>query len=116
MDRRRSHRHDFEGPVSFLWRDHEGAWRRGSGAARDISELGIFVFSDSQPPIGSAVRLETCFAHTGLTEVQIQASGEVIRVDETSRSQMKSGFAVTTDSLRLFDSEPGQVSGHFSTD
>jgi hypothetical protein len=114
MDRRRSHRYDFEGPVTFLWRDQQSAWQRGQGSARDISDVGIFVFSDYQPPVGSTVQLETCFAHTGLTEsVQIQASGEIIRVDEVNESQVKRGFAVSTDSLKLFDSRPGHMSSRF---
>jgi PilZ domain len=110
MDRRRSNRYDLTSPVGFFWRNADGLWCRREGTARDISESGVFVFTDQPPTVGSAIRFELSFAHPASAQrVQIQANGSVVRIDRPD-GEPREGFAATTKNLRLFDCEPNDKS------
>lgn len=77
-------------PVSFGWKTPGMAWF-GDGITRDMSARGMYVVSETSPPLATVVRCNVCLpplepSQHVLTGIVV---GRVIRVDET-------GFAVTS--------------------
>jgi hypothetical protein len=105
MDRRRNHRYDLRTRVGFSWEDLEGICHRGESLTRDISEVGVFVQTNSCPPVGTTVQLEVSFHSATAEGVQIQAQGRVIRVEKADQSQAQCGFAAATQTMKVFNDE-----------
>jgi hypothetical protein len=45
------------GRVWFQWQSAQGIWYDGVGTTRDIGKAGVFVESESVPPVASALKL-----------------------------------------------------------
>ncbi len=56
-DRRKSLRYPITGRAWFQWQSADGGWHDGIGITRDIGKSGVFIESDSAPPVGSAFKL-----------------------------------------------------------
>lgn len=56
-ERRKSARHLITGRVWFQWQTADGSWYGGVGTTRDIGKAGVFVESESIPPVPSALKL-----------------------------------------------------------
>jgi hypothetical protein len=116
MDRRRRHRYDLRTQVRFSWEDLEGIYHREESLTRDISEVGIFVVTNSFPPVGTTVQFEVSFHSATAQGVRIQAQGRVVRVENVDRSRAHDGFAAATETIEVFNQEleansrkPGRV-------
>lgn len=59
VELRRAKRYRLAAPTLFLWAPQDGESHRGEGETRDINTFGIYVLTDSLPPIGARVQLET---------------------------------------------------------
>ncbi len=102
MDRRRSTRYRLSATVNFHWKDEEGLRRQGGGSPRDVSEKGIFVVSDTCPPVGAALRLHVFFyARLDNLQLQMQAKAEVLRVEFGDELVGRGGFAALIKTLDL---------------
>jgi hypothetical protein len=94
-DRRKSARHLITGRVWFQWQSAEGVWFDGVGTTRDISQAGVFVESESIPPVTSTIKLIVVLPTGWETDATLclSASGHVRHVlQEPSRA---SGFGVS---------------------
>lgn len=101
-DRRQRNRYDLKASVAFLWKDSEGERYRGKGRLRDISESGVFVLTDMQPPEGVTVFLEVLFGpFRNGSAVAIDSQGEVIRIESADETGSHCGFAASTKTPKL---------------
>ncbi len=107
MDRRRHIRYSLKGTVNFCWKD-EGGLRQGEGFTREVSEAGMFVLTDTCPPVGATARLDVLF-HSLLaySQVHMQAKAQVLRVEPSSDAATVGGFAATIKALVLHSRKTG---------
>jgi len=93
VDLRHSRRYRVSAPASFLWERADGLLEETSGAIRDISDRGVFIVTDTVPPVGAHldvdVHLPSLDVNSGA--VQLHGEGVVVRV-ETSADEGR-GFA-----------------------
>jgi hypothetical protein len=103
VELRKTTRYPLDLRVTFQWTD-EGQDYFGTGSTRDISAAGMFVFSEDFPPYDARLSCEiTAPRARSAGSLQIQASGRVVRVED-SPSIKRCGFAVFGD-LRLFSED-----------
>jgi hypothetical protein len=94
MDRRRQNRYQLNASVTFLWKGSEGGRCHGKGHLRDISESGVFVVTDTQPPTGVMVFLDVLFdPFLDGSTVGLDSKGEVIRSEASHETGSHCGFA-----------------------
>ncbi len=78
--------------------------------ARDMSAKGMFLYTESPPPLGSLVKLEILLPmlRNAKSMVRIKANGRVVRVQPPNEVEGEeiSGFAIITDRFTLQDPEP----------
>jgi hypothetical protein len=96
MDRRQHARFDLSGRVWYSWKDGQGTRRTARGVARDVSECGLYVFTDSRPPVGTAIRFEVSFSFRDDSEIRMRARGKVLRIEPEREKTFGCGFAVAT--------------------
>lgn len=104
MDRRVRLRFDLTAPVKYSWTDLTGR-HHGTGCTRDVSERGIFIVTDTLPPMGATVHFEVSFPFRDESQIQMRAQGRVVRVDSESGTATERGFATLTNLLAL-DNQP----------
>jgi hypothetical protein len=82
---------------------------KGEGVTRDMSTKGLFVYSKVLPPENASLRLEVSFQPLlqGCGPVRIGVRGRVVRVETGKAKPFRSGFAVSSESTNLLDSENG---------
>lgn len=109
MDRRRHQRFDLNGRVSYSWNDIGGTRRVSEGITRDVSECGVYVFTDCLPLAGTAIQIEVSFSFDDQSEIRMRTRGKVLRV-ESKGMNPKPGFAAASETVWLGKSmPPGQA-------
>lgn len=102
MDRRHHNRYELKASATFRWKDAEGRRCFGRGHLRDISEKGVFVATDTQPPVGATVRFDVLFdSFRDGSTVMIHTKSNVIRVESANQTQPHHGFAAATRTLKI---------------
>lgn len=102
MDRRQHNRFDLSAPVTYSW--EQGSIRSaGRGTTRDVSECGLFVLTESSPPLGAVIEFEVSFSFRDDSQIQMRAKGKVIRVDADGTAKAVHGFAAATKVLWLYN-------------
>jgi PilZ domain len=56
-DRRRATRYLIPAAISFRWETRDGHWDSAIGITRDIATSGLFVESESVPPVDAVIKL-----------------------------------------------------------
>jgi len=74
-DRRKSARYRFTGAVQFQWCGRDGQWHDGRRVTRDIGKGGLFIESDSIPPIASALKIVVTLPALSQADPTPQISG-----------------------------------------
>ena len=96
-ERRKNNRYALFASVDFKWEDADGNDRGGAGFMRDVSLGGLFVMSDTPPPVGTAINLEINPMSASIDSPPfIQAKGQVCRVEPDDQLGMRWGFASST--------------------
>lgn len=98
MDRRQHVRFDLSAPVTYVWNDHGGVQRSGTGFTRDVSKAGVFVVAKSLPPAGEMVQLDVLFSFHDTSRIRMKAEGRIVRVEDGNRISSTTGFAVEAKS------------------
>jgi len=89
--------------VTFQW-TNEGQDYSGTGSTRDISAVGMFIFSEDLPPYDARLSCEVSAPRArSAGSLQIKAAGRVVRV-EGIESVARPGFAVSGD-MQLFSKD-----------
>lgn len=91
------------------WADPTGRLQRTSAVTKDMSSKGMFLFSDSPPPVGSSIQLEIPLPllRYAETSVRVKADAKVVRIQPPLQGEedLSSGFAVITRKFTLHDQE-----------
>jgi len=91
VDQRNNKRYRLDAAVSFSW--HADATDLfGEGNTRDISLHGVFVVTDREVPLGTAVQLKVSLPSLRVARsgIFLRGKGKIIRVEEK-------GFAAVAD-------------------
>ena len=108
MERRQHTRYDLSASVAFFWKNQGGSRHDGEGFTRDLSEGGMFVFTDNPPPVGTIVRIDVFFPpfKTGAA-LQVKAKCEVLRLESSAAGETRGGFAAISKSFVLRNNPTG---------
>ena len=87
IELRSAKRYRLSVPALFMWAPQEGKPRNGKGVTRDINALGVYVQTDSLPPVGARVQMEVVLPKLADSSpgMHLQGEGIVLRC-ETLRS------------------------------
>jgi hypothetical protein len=99
-DRRKGKRFRLRLAVLFSWRDAQGRLQSGEGWSRDIGSRGIYVSTDTAPPIGTLLEMNIFLPELGykIRTAEIHAKGQVARIDCELAGQT-CGFAAVNQSI-----------------
>jgi hypothetical protein len=102
LERREHTRYGVRALVDFEWID-EGESHHGRGLTRDINSKGMFIYSDSEPPVKTDLQVEVSFSGIAETPTNLRLSAEslVIRVDSAPSGDERRGFAILNRSYKL---------------
>lgn len=73
--KRKTVRHSITGTVEFQWQAVDGRWHDGIGITRDIGKGGVFIESDSIPPVGSPLKLTVTLPSESSRNIILQLGG-----------------------------------------
>ena len=91
-DRRQSLRYTISGLVEFRWRARNGQWQDAIGITRDTGKAGLFVESESVPPISSALKLTVSVLAGWKKDIILRLSGSGLVRHVRQEPRMPSGF------------------------
>jgi hypothetical protein len=108
LERREQTRYGLRALVGFEWMDTEGVPQQGQGFTRDISPMGMFIHSDSQPPAKADAQVEVSLHSVvhAVTGLRMRAKGLVIRVEPPTSPGIRRGFAIPNRSCKLHHGAP----------
>ena len=106
MDRRIHTRFDLTAPVTYTWTEQDGICRTERGSTRDVSECGLFVLTDSFPPVGAVIQFEVAFSFRDESQMRMKVEGKVVRIDADGGAKKVRGFAADTQVLWLQKQAP----------
>lgn len=88
--------------------DKEGVPHLGQGFTRDISVKGMFICSDSLPPVKVDIHVELSFGSVAeaFTDLRMSAEALVIRLEWATRPEIPRGFAILNRSCKLHNGAP----------
>ncbi len=95
MELRRAKRYGLSATALFMWAPQDGRPKNGKGVTRDINTLGVYVQTDSLPPVGARIQMEIVlpkFADSN-PGMHLQGEGIVIRCENGEAT--KCGFAAS---------------------
>ncbi len=102
MERRTRTRYNLSAPVSFLWKNRGGSRHRGEGFTRDVCSGGVFVFTDTYPPLNAGLQIEVMFPSLEAgSALQMRAQGQVLRVEPIGEGEKRGGFAAVCKTFVL---------------
>ena len=102
MDRRKDERHAVSGTAWFQWEDCAGEHREQTGSLRNVSALGLFVETNSPPPMGTEISIQFDFSGSDISPaVWIKAKGQVTRIEPSRIDGHNSGFGASTSLMML---------------
>lgn len=117
VELRRAKRYRLTAPAIFLWAPQDGEPQRGAGETRDINTFGVFVVTDSLPPVGSRVQMEIMLptlTDTG-SGMHLQGEGIVLRGEPRGAEGTGSGQAGFAASVQFYPETTATVLSHLET-
>ena len=95
IELRRAKRYLLSVPALFTWALQEKKPRNGNGVTRDINALGVYIQTDSLPPVGARVQMEIVLPKLADSSpgMHLQGEGVVLRCE--SGQATKRGFAAS---------------------
>ena len=108
VEHRRETRHNLRLRSNFEWADTEGIIHTAQGFTRDIGSKGMFIYTDSQPPLMAELHVEVFLSSDEEVRKDLQlrlcASALVLRVDPIAAG-LSGGFAILNKSYELLRGE-----------
>jgi hypothetical protein len=88
--------------VNFEWIDN-GTSQRRRGVPRDISSKGMFIYSNSEPPLKADLQVEVAFRAVteAPTSLQLRAESLAVRVESAASHDTLHGFGILNRSYKL---------------
>lgn len=103
VDRRVRSRYELTVPVTFLWKGVHGARYRGEGYTRDLSEHGIYVVTNTCPPLEANLRMELFLPPLKRrgAPVHMRGRAKIVRI-ESEPPAAPQGFAAIVNNFTLY--------------
>ena len=95
IELRRAKRYRLSVPALFMWALQDGKPRNGKGVTHDINALGVYVQTDSLPPVGARVQMEIVLPKLADSSPGMHLQGEGIVLRCESGEATKRGFAAS---------------------
>jgi len=99
-ERRKGKRFRLRLAALFSWRDAQGRLQSGEGWSRNIGSRGIYVKTNTAPPVGTLLEMNIFLPELGykIHTAEIHAKGQVARIDCELLGQA-CGFAAINQSI-----------------
>ena len=99
-ERRKGKRFRLRLAALFSWRDAQGRLQSGEGWSRNIGSRGIYVKTNTAPPVGTLLEMNIFLPELGykIHTAEIHAKGQVVRIDCELLGQA-CGFAAINQSI-----------------
>ena len=94
-ERRKTVRYPSNGLVQFQWHARGGQTHDAIGTTRDIGKGGVFIESDSIPPVGSALIITVTLPAESITNVPLQLGGAGVVRNVRQESCQTIGFGAS---------------------
>jgi hypothetical protein len=95
-ERRKSVRYPINGLVQFQWRGADGQSYDAIGTTCDIGRGGVFIESDSIPPVASVLKLIVTLPAESKGDVTLQLGGIGVVLNVRRESRQAIGFGAST--------------------
>jgi hypothetical protein len=95
IELRRAKRYHLSVPALFMWALQDGKPRNGKGVTHDINALGVYIQTDSLPPVGARVQMEIVLPKLADSSPGMHLQGEGIVLRCESGEATKRGFAAS---------------------
>ena len=93
-DRRKNSRYGLRFSVRFSWRGLPGVWLYGQGITRDMSITGVYVYTQTCPPVQAVLRTEILLPGIwDRKDIRAECEMKVHRVEQDLRGPRRFGFA-----------------------
>ena len=97
--------------VRFRWHDEAGL-HSGEGTTLDLSSKGLFILTDTLPPINSVIRCWFCMPTLDQHRPEHMYEATLVaRVVRTNATRNHSGFAASARAVVLTDREEPESAG-----
>jgi hypothetical protein len=100
VEQRKSNRYALRAPVLFEWAPQNEEPQSGRGVTRDINTFGVFIVTDTLPPVGALVQMDILLPKLEAPGFGMSLAGEgmVLRVESSGSergSTNEPGFAAS---------------------
>ena len=114
---RKAKRYRLSAPALFMAAPREGKPQSGRGVTRDINAFGVYILTDTSPPVGARVQLDILLPKLEDPGFGMSLAGEgvVVRVEpqgSESAEPRKAGFAA---SVQFYPEETASVLSRLGT-
>jgi hypothetical protein len=93
-DKRRTTRYPISAPIRFRWQIMDGYWESAVGITRDIGTNGLFLESESVPPVDAVIELSVTLPARPHFTTTFQLNGAACVRHVQQESCQTSGFGV----------------------
>jgi hypothetical protein len=95
VELRKARRYRIFATDAFFWGWLHGSLTEGRGSVRDISDRGVFVFTEGAPPLDARLEIDVYLPclEPDRSPVHLHGEGTVIRVGRSAEG--RNGFAAT---------------------
>lgn len=117
VELRRAKRYQLSAPTIFVWAPQDGISQSGDGETRDINTFGVYVLTNSLPPVGARVQLEIMLptlTETGFG-MHLQGEGVVFRREPSGSDGTGSSPAGFAASVQFYPEASATVLSHLET-
>jgi hypothetical protein len=111
IELRKANRYRLTAPAHFLWAPQEGKPQSGQGVTRDMNAFGVYVLTDSLPPVGALVQLDILLPKLVDPGFGMSLAGEgvVLRVDPKGSEGAGSKDAGFAASVQFYPEDAASV-------
>lgn len=117
LDLRKAKRYPLSAPTLFTWARHEGKVRSGQGIIRDINTLGVYVLTNTLPPVGALVQMEIMLPKLTDTGPGMRLTGEgvVLRREPKGTNEAGNASGGFAASMQFYPGTTDSVLSHLKT-
>jgi len=111
IELRKAKRYRLSTPALFLWAPQEGKSQSGEGVTRDINASGVYVLTNSLPPVGALIQLDIPLPKLEEPGFGMSLAGEgvVLRVEPRGSQGAGTSEAGFAASVQFYPEEMASV-------
>ncbi len=117
VELRKAKRYPLSAPAAFWWAPQDRKPRSGKGVTRDINTFGVYVLTDTLPPVGARVQMEIVLpklADNG-SGMHLHGEGVVLRGESRGSQGAGSSEAGFAASVQFYPEAAASVLSRLAT-